>query len=119
MKDFQQAYPNIKVELTGYVWQDMPGKVRLAISQGTPPDVAHQPAFAMGAPGLAEPLDALWQQWGAADQFMPGALEDVSWQGVRYGVPLDINTLFTSADRKCLRVGKSSITSSCLDEHGR
>jgi ABC-type glycerol-3-phosphate transport system substrate-binding protein len=95
VNDFQQAYPNIKVELTGYVWQDMPGKVRLAISQGAPPDVAHQHAFAMGAQGMAEPLDDLWQQWGAADQFMPGALEDVNWQGVRYGVPLDINTLFT------------------------
>jgi ABC-type glycerol-3-phosphate transport system substrate-binding protein len=95
VKDFQQAYPNIKVELTGYVWQDMAGKVRLGISQGTPPDVAHQHAFAMGAQGMAEPLDDLWQQWGAADQFMPGALEDVNWQGVRYGVPLDINTLFT------------------------
>jgi ABC-type glycerol-3-phosphate transport system substrate-binding protein len=95
VKDFQQAYPNIKIELTGYVWQDMPGKVRLAISQGTPPDVAHQHAFAMGAQAMAEPLDDLWQQWGAADQFMPGSLEDVTWQGVRYGVPLDINTLFT------------------------
>ena len=93
--DFQHAYPNIKVELTGYVWQEMPAKVRLAISQGTPPDVAHQHAFAMGAQGMAEPLDDLWQQWGATDQFMPGALEDVIWQGVRYGVPLDINTLFT------------------------
>jgi ABC-type glycerol-3-phosphate transport system substrate-binding protein len=95
VKDFQQAYPNIKVELTGFVWQDMPAKGRLAISQGAPPDVAHQHAFAMGAQGMAEPLDDLWQQWGAADQFMPGALEDVNWQGVRYGVPLDINTLFT------------------------
>jgi ABC-type glycerol-3-phosphate transport system substrate-binding protein len=93
--DFERAYPNIKVELTGYVWQDMASKVRLAISQGTPPDVAHQHAFAMGAQGMAAPLDDLWQQWGAADQFMPGAVEDVVWQGVRYGVPLDINTLFT------------------------
>jgi ABC-type glycerol-3-phosphate transport system substrate-binding protein len=94
VNDFQQAYPNVKIELTGYVWQDMAGKVRLAISQGTSPDVAHQHAFAMGAQGMAEPLDDLWQQWGAADQFMPGALDDVIWQGVRYGVPLDINTLF-------------------------
>ena len=92
--DFRRAYPNIEVELTGYVWEEMPAKVRLAISQGAPPDLAHQHAFAMGAQGLAEPLDDLWQQWGAVDQFMPGALEDVTWQGRRYGVPLDINALF-------------------------
>ena len=94
VNDFQQAYPNIKIELTSYIWEDMPSKVRLAISHGTPPDVAHQHAFAMGAQGMAEPLDDLWDRWGAAGQFMPGAMEDATWQGVRYGVPLDINALF-------------------------
>src|SRR3712207_4463095 len=93
--DFEKAYPNIDVELSGIEWQKMADKVRLAISQGTPPDLAHQHAFAMGAQGMAEPLDDLWQQWGAAGEFMPGALEDVVWQGRRYGVPLDINALFT------------------------
>ena len=94
VSDFQQAYPNIKIDLTGYEWEEMAANVRLAISQGAPPDVAHQHAFAMGAQGMAEPLDDLWQQWGATDQFMPGALEDVTWQNRRYGVPLDINALF-------------------------
>ncbi len=92
--DFQKAYPNVKIELTGYTWEDMPSKVRLAISQGAPPDVAHQHPFVMGAQNMAEPLDDLWRQWGAADQFMPGAMDDSTWQGVRYGVPLDINALF-------------------------
>jgi ABC-type glycerol-3-phosphate transport system substrate-binding protein len=92
--DFQRAYPNVKIELTGYTWEDMPSKVRLAISQGNAPDVAHQHPFVMGAQGIAEPLDDLWQQWGAAAQFMPGAIDDVTWQGRRFGVPLDINALF-------------------------
>jgi ABC-type glycerol-3-phosphate transport system substrate-binding protein len=92
--DFQRAYPNVKIEVTGYTWEDMPSKVRLAISQGNPPDLAHQHPFVMGAQGMATPLDDLWQQWGAAAQFMPGAMDDVTWQGVRYGVPLDINALF-------------------------
>jgi len=92
--DFQRAYPNVKIEVTSYAWEEMPSKVRLAISQGNPPDVAHQHAFVMGAQGMAAPLDDLWQQWGAAAQFMPGAMDDVTWQGVRYGVPLDINALF-------------------------
>jgi ABC-type glycerol-3-phosphate transport system substrate-binding protein len=95
VNDFHQAYPNIDIEITGYIWQEMADKVRLAISQGTPPDVAHQHAFAMGAQGMAEPLDDLWQQWGAVGQFMPGAIDDVTWQGRKYGVPLDINALFT------------------------
>ena len=93
-REFHQACPNIEVELTGYVWEEMPSKVRLAMIQGAPPDVAHQHAFAMGAQGMAEPLDDLWDAWGAAGGFMPGAMEDVTWQGRRYGVPLDINALF-------------------------
>jgi ABC-type glycerol-3-phosphate transport system substrate-binding protein len=92
--DFQRAYPNITVELTGYTWEDIPAKVRLAIAQGQPPDVAHQHPFVMGAQGMAEPLDDLWRAWGAENQFMPGAIDDITWQGTRYGVPLDINALF-------------------------
>ena len=84
--EFERAYPNVKVEITGYPWEEMPSKVRLAISQGSPPDVAHQHAFVMGAQGMAEPLDDLWEQWGAAAQFMPGAMDDVTWQGVRYEI---------------------------------
>jgi ABC-type glycerol-3-phosphate transport system substrate-binding protein len=54
----------------------------------------------MGAQGMAEPLDDLWQRWDAADQFMPGALEDVTWRGLHYGVPLDINTTFMIYNRR-------------------
>lgn len=99
VRDFRQAYPNIKVEVTGYVWEAMASEVRLAISQGSPPDVAHQHAFAMGAQGMAEPLDDLWARWGAEGEFMPGAMDDVLWRGVRYGVPLDINALFMIYNR--------------------
>ena len=49
---------------------------------------------------MAEPVDDLWQAWGAEAEFMPGALEDVIWNGRVYGVPLDINTLFTIYNRR-------------------
>ena len=97
--DFKQAYPNIDIELTGYVWEELAAKVRLAIAQGNPPDVGHQHAFAMAAQGMAEPVDDLWDAWGAVEEFMPGALSDVTWKGQKYGVPLDINALFTIYNR--------------------
>src|SRR5690349_4824358 len=28
--DFERAYPNIRIEVTSYTWEDMPSKVRLA-----------------------------------------------------------------------------------------
>jgi ABC-type glycerol-3-phosphate transport system substrate-binding protein len=97
--DFKQAYPNIDIELTGYVWEELAAKMRLAIAQGNPPDVGHQHAFAMAAQGMAEPVDDLWEAWGAVEEFMPGALSDVTWKGQKYGVPLDINALFTIYNR--------------------
>lgn len=100
LRDFQRAYPNIRVNRTGVVWEDMLARVELAVSQGNPPDLAHGHAFAVGAQGLAEPLDDLWEAWGAESAFMPGAMEDVIWQGHTYGVPLDINALFTIYNRQ-------------------
>lgn len=102
--DFERAYPNITVETrSDIIWEDMSKQVELAISQGDPPDIAHGHAFAMGAQGLAEPLDDLWQMWNAESEFMPGAMEDVSWKGRYYGVPLDINCLFTIYNKRLLR----------------
>ncbi len=100
LNDFQRAYPNITVRRTGVVWEDMPERVELAVRQGNPPDLAHGHAFAMAAQGLAEKLDDLWEAWGTESEFMPGAMDDVIWQKHTYGVPLDINALFTIYNRK-------------------
>lgn len=102
--EFEQAYPNINIETTsGLVWEDMNSKVRLALSQGNPPDVVHGHAFAFGAQGMAEPLDDLWQAWGTEGEFLSGAMEDVTWKERYYGVPLDINTLFTFYNKRIFR----------------
>ncbi len=98
--DFERAYPNIKVKRTGVEWEQMLERVEIAVSQGNPPDMAHAHAYAAAAQGLAEEVNDLWQAWGAESEFMPGALEDVIWQGNVYGVPLDINTLFTIFNRR-------------------
>lgn len=92
--DFQKAYPNIKIEVDHAVWDDMRDKVRSAVSFGQSPDVVHQHAFAFGAQGYAEPLTSYWQSWGAQSRFVPSAMQDTIWNGVSYGVPLDINCTF-------------------------
>jgi hypothetical protein len=59
-----------------------------------PHDVVHWHAFAAAAAGLAQPVDDLWGDAGlTAEEYVPGALEDVTWDGQRFGVPLDINAL--------------------------
>ncbi|MEA2686530.1 MAG: multiple sugar transport system substrate-binding protein, partial [Actinomycetota bacterium] len=63
------------------------------ISAGTPPDVVQGHAFAAASQGLAEPLDDLWQAHLDVGEFFPGAVEDVMWDGMRFGVPLDTNAM--------------------------
>ncbi len=102
--DFQAAYPNITIKTKDDIlWENMRKEVEFAITQGEPPDVAHNHAFAMGAQGLAEQVDDLWHVWNAEQDFMPGAMEDVLWKEHYYGVPLDINALFTIYNKRLFR----------------
>jgi ABC-type glycerol-3-phosphate transport system substrate-binding protein len=94
VKDFERVYPNVNVNIQAYVRETIPGKLRTALQTGDPPDLVQGHVFAMAAQGLAEPLDDLWAEWeGAEIQFMPQALDEVTWDDVKYGVPLDIYTL--------------------------
>jgi ABC-type glycerol-3-phosphate transport system substrate-binding protein len=101
--EFESRHPGVKVKLLGVPWEDMPTKVKTAIIGGKPPDVAHQHPFALGAQGFAEPLDDLWARWGKAGEFLPGALEDATWRGVSYGLPLDINCTVLIYNRDAYR----------------
>src|SRR5258708_17943115 len=92
---FQKAYPDITLNITNAVWEDIPTKVKTAALGGTPVDVAHQHAFVYGHIGVAEQVDDLWSQWGKVGDFRPHSLQDVTWAGHRYGIPLDVNCLFT------------------------
>jgi ABC-type glycerol-3-phosphate transport system substrate-binding protein len=93
-RDFERAYPNVDVNVQAYVRETMPGKVRAALQVGDPPDLVQGHVFAMAAQGFADPLDDLWAEWeGAETQFMSQAVDEVTWDGVKYGVPLDIYTL--------------------------
>lgn len=101
--EFEAAHPGWRIKLLGVPWEDMPTKVKTAIIGGKPPDIAHQHPFALGAQGFAEPLDDLWAKWGQAGAFLPGALEDASWRGHFYGMPLDINCTVLVYNRALLK----------------
>ncbi len=100
IKEFEKTYPNISIKTTGVPWGDMKNKVKLAVSGGAPPDLAHFHAFAMGALDLAEPLDKEWEEWGKIDEFIDGGIQDVVWKGTNYGVPIDINTTIFLYNKK-------------------
>src|SRR5215831_6201017 len=97
---FQKAYPNITLKVDNAVWEDIPTKVM------------HQHAFEFGHIGLAENVDDLWSKWGRLGDFLPNSLKDVTWSGKKYGIPLDVNCMFTVFNKDLLaQVGASAPTS--------
>jgi ABC-type glycerol-3-phosphate transport system substrate-binding protein len=97
-KDFETVYPEVEVEIFSFVRESIPQKVSLAVQSGIPPDVVQGHVYAMAGQSLAEPLDQQWAEWEsenpeASEQFLPSAMEEVTWKDSRYGIPLDIYTL--------------------------
>lgn len=98
MKDvlalFEEAYPNVKLEVNGSIpWEEIPAKVKLAVNSGAAPDLSIHHPFVAGAQGFAEPLDDLWAEWGAQDEFLEGGLLDSTWLGTMYGVPFNVTSI--------------------------
>ena len=93
IRTFERAHPDVRVVIEKGPITLIPDGVRAGISSGAPPDVVQGHAFSAASQGLAQPLDDLWATRLRADEFFPGAVEDVTWDGRRYGVPLDTNAL--------------------------
>lgn len=101
--EFSSVYPNIKVNLSGVVWEQMDASVKTAVYRGNPPDIAHFHAYIEASQGLAQPVDDLWEKWGREEDFLPAALKDVEYQGKKYGIPLDINCLMLYYNKDIFR----------------
>lgn len=84
----------VRVQVQPVPFSQVPQVVASNEELGQPVDVAHWHGFAAAAAGLAQPVDDLWAQHALdADAYLDGALEGVTWDGRRYGVPLDTNAL--------------------------
>ncbi|MEX1179106.1 MAG: extracellular solute-binding protein [Nitriliruptor sp.] len=102
VRDFEREH-DVRVQIQAAPFSQIPDLVRNATDLDDPFDLAHWHAFAAAADDLAEPLDDMWDEAGLApDQFLPGAVDDVTWEGSRYGVPLDVNALVLLANRAVL-----------------
>lgn len=101
---FERDNPQVRVRLQGAPFSQIPEEVTAGVDLGQPPDLAHWHAFAAAADGIAQPLDEAWDQAGLSpDDYLPGAVQDVTWDGRRYGLPLDVNALVLMANEALLR----------------
>lgn len=98
VREFERRHPDVRVDVDKGPISDMLDTVAAARSSGDVPDVVQAHAFSAAAQGLAQPVDDLWERHLEEDEFLPGALDDVTWEGGRYGVPLDTNALFLIYD---------------------
>lgn len=94
VREFERAHPNVRVDTSKGPIRNMTDAVRAGISSGSPIDVIQGHAVTGAGQDLAEPVDDLWKKYKLSpSEFLPGAVEDVTWGGKRYGVPLDSNAM--------------------------
>lgn len=92
--DLEEEHPHVRVEIQDSPFSQIPDLVRSSLELDHSYDLAHWHAFAAAAAGLAQPVDELWERHGiVGEEYLPGALQSVTWQGRRYGLPLDTNAL--------------------------
>ncbi len=104
-EEFEAAYPQVEVEIFSFVRESIPQRVKQEVLSDVPPDVVQGHVYAIAGQGLAEPLEDLWAAWettnpDAVSQFLPAALDEVTWQGQRYGIPLDVYTIVLLYNRE-------------------
>ncbi len=94
VREFERSHPGVRVDIDKGPIGRMADVVRAGISSGVPPDVVQGHAHTGAGQDLADPVDDLWQRHRlTAGEYLPGAVEDVTWGGRRYGLPLDSNAM--------------------------
>ncbi|MBN1992241.1 MAG: extracellular solute-binding protein [Anaerolineae bacterium] len=104
-EDFEQAYPHVEVEVYSFVREGILQRMEHVSKDELPPNVVQGHVYTAAGLGLAEPLKQQWAEWEEADpettsQFLPAALDEVTWQDVRYGVPIDVYTVVLLYNRE-------------------
>jgi ABC-type glycerol-3-phosphate transport system substrate-binding protein len=107
-RQFEEANPGIKVNITDYTWQDYHDSLVLRFRGGTPTDVAYVgqdwlPAWA--AAGFFAPLDDIAPADVLADlkkDIAGFSLSDMTYNGKLYGLPYYADTISFIYNKKLL-----------------
>ena len=92
---FSETYPNIEVETQNLDYNQMLDKIRTAALGGAAPGVAKMPILwgvEFAAKGQIQPIEL--EEFNYTDElFWEGALKSVTWEGQRYGIPTNNETM--------------------------
>lgn len=101
---FEAENPSVRVAVQGVPFAQIPDAVRAAQQGGPQLDVVQWHAFALAENGLADEVSDLWEAHGVTTgEWVPGALDDVVWEGGVFGIPLDTNALVLMVNRDALQ----------------
>jgi multiple sugar transport system substrate-binding protein len=92
---FKTTYPNIQIDIQNLDYNQMLDKVRTAALGKAAPAVAKMPILwgvEFAAKGQLSEIDLAEFNYVDAD-FWPGALKSVTWDGKRYGIPTNNETM--------------------------
>ncbi len=92
---FKQTYPNIEVEAQNLDYNQMLDKLRTAALGKAAPAVARMPIlWGVEFAAKGQLSEITLDEFNFTDEeFLPGALKSVTWQGKRYGVPTNNETM--------------------------
>jgi len=104
-EDFEQAYPQVDVEVFSFVREGILQRMEHVSKDELPPNVMQGHVYTAAGLGLAEPLERRWAAWEEdapeiTNQFLPAAMNEVTWRGIRYGVPIDVYTVVLLYNRQ-------------------
>lgn len=103
VRDFEGEHPGVQVNIERLPFNQIPDILESDLVGGRDIHLVHWHAFAAGRRGLAEPIDDLWGASELTDEeFLPGAAGFSTWEGTRYGVPLDVAALTIVVNRDLL-----------------
>jgi multiple sugar transport system substrate-binding protein len=92
---FRKTYPNIQLEEQGLTYNDLLDKFRTALLGNAAPMAVRLQILGgteFAAKGYLEPLKPEDIGWSTED-FWPGAMKAVTWEGVTYGIPTNNETM--------------------------
>ena len=92
---FQSTWPSMQLDVQNVDYNELLDKSRVAAAGGASPGVAKFPILwgvEFAARGLLQEIQL--EDYGlTADQFWPGALKSVTWDGKYYGIPTNNETM--------------------------
>jgi multiple sugar transport system substrate-binding protein len=86
---FQETHPDVQLDILTGGWGDFDATVAGWITTGDGPDIVYLGSeYAATYGNLLADLDPYLGDWEELDQFLPAALDTVSWDGHLRGLPL-------------------------------